>query len=594
MDQPSTPTTSKVVSGTAPHPLPIPQRDPLPLKAAKSLKRRATSLPLTPSAFRARGLRAVDKRVLDVPSRRDTLVSATIALAKVPGAGPAAASVAIWTGDRLTRRKAAAAASRLYAGVGPSVSPASGLPLRVRAAVSELNNGIKPVETDELVRLSVAEADRAYDRHLHDAAAVHLQGALDLLFHRYFHFEGLASPYAQDPVGYLAPLRDSSAFAAVSTPSARTRTVATPDPSRPHRLLVTTVSNFNFARGIVDEWSRRDDVEIRALDLRAVPKGPWDATPRQLVANRLRQADGIPFAVPEEVREHFDWADTVFTEWGHRAMAWTSMLPDLTARTVSRVHSYEAFTQFPHITDWAGIDDLVFVAEHIRNLTRVGAPGVNDGPTLHVIPNRNVLEDYARPKRGTWQRTMALVGWAQMVKDPLWALDVLEILRRHDNQWQLRLFGTEFARDDLLTVPARDYRDRVNARIDEFGAAVRKMGYSKDVPHALRRVGVILSSSLREGTHEAVVQGAASGALPVVRNWPFVAGFGGPRTMFPDSWVVETPEEAAARIIAHTDGIDLADETRDSAAWTRENYDWSVVGPVLEHLLLRPEGSAPA
>ncbi|PRY55869.1 hypothetical protein BCF74_12146 [Knoellia remsis] len=590
MDQPSTPTSPTASSGD----LRIPHRDPAAVKLATSVKRRVTSLPRSPGEVRDRAVRAVDKRILDVPSRRDAVISGTVALSRVPGAGAVAAGTAAWMGDRLTRRKAPTAAYRLYAGVGPRVAGTPGLPLRVRKAVADLNAGVRPDDTDELVRLSVEAADRAYEARRHDAAAAHLQAAFDLLFHRYFHFEGLASPYAKDPVGYLAPLRESSAFRALTTPSDRVRTPAAPDPSRPHRLLVTTVSNFNFAKGIIDEWSQRDDVEVRTLDLRTVPKGPWEATPERLVANRLRQADGIPFEVPAEVREDFDWADTVFTEWGHRAMVWTSMLPDLQARTVSRIHSYEAFTQFPHMTDWSGIDDLVFVAEHIRNLTQVGVPAVDRGPRLHVVPNRNVLDDYTRPKRGSWERTMALVGWAQMVKDPLWALDVLDILRRHDDRWELRLFGAEFAPDEQLTTVARDYRDRVTARIAELGPAVRKMGYSKDVGHALRRVGVILSSSVREGTHEAVIQGAASGALPVVRNWPFVAAYGGPRTMFPDIWVVETPQQAADRIIAHTDDVSLADSARESAAWTREHYDWPVIEPRLEQLLLRPEGTPTA
>ncbi|CAN7154155.1 hypothetical protein [Knoellia sp. LjRoot47] len=590
MDQPTTPSTR----GASPGALPIPHREPVAAKVAKAVKRRATSVPRSPGEVRERALRALDRRVLDVPRRRDALISGTIAASRVPGAGQAAATGAAWVGERLTRRKAPTSAYRLYAGVGPSVPGSRGLVLRVRKAVADLSAGTLPPDTAELVRLSVAEADGAYNRRDHDAAGGHLQDAFDLLFHRYFHFEGLASPYAQDPVGYLAPLRVSKAFQALSTPTERTRTHAEPDISRPHRLLVTTVSNFNFARGIIDEWSQRDDVEIRTLDLRTVPKGPWEATPRKLVANRLRQADGIPFTVPAEVREDFDWADTVFTEWGHRAMVWTSMLPDLRARTVSRIHSYEAFTQFPHMTDWSGIDDLVFVAEHIRNLTQVGTPAVDSGPTLHVIPNRNVLGDYARPKRGSWERTIALVGWAQMVKDPLWALDVLEILRNHDDRWQMRLFGSEFAPVEQLTATARDYRDQVTQRIEDLGPGVRKMGYSKDVGHALRRVGVILSSSLREGTHEAAIQGAASGALPVIRNWPFVAAYGGPRTMFPDSWVVETPEEAAQRIIEHTDGISLEESARESTEWTRATYDWSVVGPKLEHLLLRPEGTTTA
>jgi hypothetical protein len=175
-------------------------------------------------------------------------------------------------------------------------------------------------------------------------------------------------------------------------------------------VLVTTVSNFNFAQGIIAELEDHPRVEVRTLDLRTIDDGPWRARPLDLVVNRLRQADGIPMHVPAEVREPFDWADTVFVEWGHRAMAWTSMLPGLSAHVVARIHSYEAFTPFPFITDWNGIDDLIFVSGHIRALTEAGVPGVTTGPRLHTLPNRNTLGDYRRPKRLNAERTLGLVG----------------------------------------------------------------------------------------------------------------------------------------------------------------------------------------
>ena len=328
------------------------------------------------------------------------------------------------------------------------------------------------------------------------------------------------------------------------------------------------------------------------MDLRTIPDGPWRATPVDLVANRLRQADGLPMTVPEEAREAFDWADTVFVEWGHRAMVWTSMLPGLEAKVVARLHSYEAFTPFPFLTDWSGIDDLVFVSGHIRALTEAGVPGVTQGPRVHTIANRNVLADYQQPKRNGAERTLALIGWGQIVKDPMWALDVLEELHKVDPAWRIRLVGGEFAPDDRLTQSAREYRDRLMARIAGLGGSVLMPGYTNDVPHSLRRAGVILSSSLREGTHEALIQGAASGALPVVRNWPFVERWGGAHTMFPSDWVVTTPAQAARRILDAAQG-DLFAHTGETADWVMEHYDWSVVGPSLLALLV-PSAAAVA
>ena len=48
-----------------------------------------------------------------------------------------------------------------------------------------------------------------------------------------------------------------------------------------------------------------------------------------------------------------------------------------------------------------------------------------------------------------------------------------------------------------------------------------------------------------------VVEAAASGAIPVIRDWPQVQAVGGARAVYAETpdWVVATPQEAAARIL---------------------------------------------
>jgi len=78
-------------------------------------------------------------------------------------------------------------------------------------------------------------------------------------------------------------------------------------------------------------------------------------------------------------------------------------------------------------------------------------------------------------------------------------------------------------------------------------------GQQSDMPAALTEVGVVISSSVRESFHLGVVEGAASGAVPVVRDWPFFAGRkASARALFPAGWVVGSPAEAAERIRAAT------------------------------------------
>lgn len=577
-------------------PLPVPHKDLVAVRLARIAARAVKDLPRTPSQLRSRLDSSFDRRFVATSTGREQLIRGWGRIArtasKVPGTAPILSSTTTQLGLRLQSHGHSRSARDLLDALGETLPESSvPVPLRARARILDLNLGRDSDNADstaDLTAQSLLLADGALARGDHDEAASHLQTAFDLALHRVHHFEDTPSPYALDPDAFLAPFRQSKAFQAGVTPTGRIRpaTRRRDDEGRPHRILFATTNNFNFARDTIREYADRDDVDVREVDIRRLEKGPWRPDPGQLTRNRLRHAAGLPMEVPAHVREDFDWADTVFVEWGHRAMAWVSMLPDVRARIVVRLHSYEALTQFPFITDWSGIDDLVFVSGHIRALVEHAIPEVLSGPRIHTIGNRNVLDAYDQPKRHGAARTLGLIGWGQVVKDAQWAIDVLEELRRDDPSWKLRLIGHGFADDAELTRPAAAYKARLEERIEALGDAVIRPGHTKDLPHALRRIGVILSSSLREGTHESLIQGAASGALPIVRNWPVVARWGGAHTMFPDSWVVETPPEAADRIRAAAATGDLLAEGAKAREWVSAHYDWSVIGPQLEELLL--------
>jgi hypothetical protein len=58
---------------------------------------------------------------------------------------------------------------------------------------------------------------------------------------------------------------------------------------------------------------------------------------------------------------------------------------------------------------------------------------------MHVLPLAMQLATFARPKLthddGHDARfTLGLIGWSAVAKDPIWALDVIESLRRLDDR----------------------------------------------------------------------------------------------------------------------------------------------------------------
>lgn len=498
------------------------------------------------------------------------------------------ADLTLGLGRRLVRKGMTAEAVNLY---DRAESRMGRSPDRLRVTVArmalDLGRGEIPADIWERVRDLLDAADTALAAGDPDTAGTRLQEAFNLSYHRAHHFEDRISPLTSDPGTFLAPYLASTAYQASARPSSGVRPARSHVAGRPHRILFTTFMNWNFVNDLVDDYAATPDVEVRRLDLKEIPDGPWRAQPVDLVKDRLRQmTGGTPLSPPAEVREAFDWADTVVVEWGHRALPWVSMLPNVRAKVVARIHSYEAFTPMPQHTDWAGVDDVIFVSPHIRALVEATVPAMVETTRRHTIGNRNLLHDFQLPKRPGAARTLGLVGWNNVTKDPAWALDLLEELRRQDDRWRLRLVGGEFARTGL-TGPAIEYRDLLEKRLAQLGDAVERTGFSHDVPDALRDIGVIVSSSRREGTHEGLIQGVASGAFPVVRNWPYVAGWGGPATLFPHEWIVETPADAARRLLDAFEG-DVQKSCRDMAQWIVDRYDWAAVRPQLDAVLLEP------
>jgi glycosyltransferase involved in cell wall biosynthesis len=81
---------------------------------------------------------------------------------------------------------------------------------------------------------------------------------------------------------------------------------------------------------------------------------------------------------------------------------------------------------------------------------------------------------------------------------------------------------------------------------------------------------------VRESFHLGLVEGAASGAVPVVRDWPFFPGAA--RRLFPESWGVADPTEAAERVLEATSSEESWRHAgEEAAAHVLERWDWQVV-----------------
>jgi glycosyltransferase involved in cell wall biosynthesis len=215
-----------------------------------------------------------------------------------------------------------------------------------------------------------------------------------------------------------------------------------------------------------------------------------------------------------QVAETVRWADTVWLEWANELAAAVTNQDNMLdgKRVICRLHSYEAFSAFPRQIDWSRIDDLVFVAHHIKNFTLDQYPGVAKAvQRMHVLPNGVDVDKYRFiPKhRG---KNLAFLGNVNYKKGPLLLLHALHALVKRDPGYKLFVAGTfQDARYALY------YRQMV-VKLG-IGKNLVVDGWVTDVPKWLENKHYIVCSSVLEGHPVGIMEAMATGLKPVIHNF---------------------------------------------------------------------------
>jgi glycosyltransferase involved in cell wall biosynthesis len=458
----------------------------------------------------------------------------------------------------------------------------------------------------------VSEVLKVSDEHMRasriDIAADLATSVAETVFHRELHAEVERSPLTDDPDTFLAPMRASLTFQALAAPAGSLRAhvagsqetdravIAEPGTSardeaveepRPAGLLVVSAGNLHFAEGILQDLADNAGVELRRLMLNEQGARFGRRDTMSMIIDRLGEAIGRPVAgLDTEDAEFLRWPDTVFVDWCDNAAIWALLHVPREMRLVVRLHSIEALSHHPHMMDWSRVSDLIFVGAHVRDFMLRAVPTMASVGRTYVLPNEMRLARFARPKKPGAGRTVAMIGWGQMVKDVVWALEVLSRLRAADQRWRLMLIGRDFA--DSQTSSGARYREqfRERAQRDDVRDGIVYVPHSDELPEVLQDAGFVLSASLRESFGVGLCEGAASAAVPVVRDWPLYAAYGGARSVFPGEWVVADVDDAVQRIAEHARDSARQQAGEQARAHVVETFDWSVVAPSYRNVLL--------
>lgn len=467
----------------------------------------------------------------------------------------------------------------------------------LRLLVSISAEGTEQPGLRETVRELVSAADSMVEQADTTRVVAAATLALQLLFHRELHADVTSSPLVEDPGTFLADWRGSQVGALLAqpvpqTPALHRGTVPTAasvaragqGEARSPRVVVVPGTYPQFVSPVIDALRERASVHV--AELRHRPELRGLGTQKELVGARLRLALGQPWHPDLELVEEMEAADLVFIDWADRGSLAALMSVPHGVPVVLRIHSMDALSPWIHLLDWSRVQDLILVSDHLRDLVvRVLGERLS-GTRVQVVPN--VLDPRRLPTHKTegHRRRLLMVGWAQRVKDPLWALEILAGLREQDPGWRLRLVGNDFTPGAVRS--ERAYAREFWARLAEEDVrdGVDFVGYTRDLAPHLAGAGFMLSTSRRESFGLGLVEGAASGAVPVVRDWPMFASLGGARGLFPDDWVVDSTEQAVSRIRSLSGAQDWARASEAARATVRERFASDSTRSLIQELVL--------
>ncbi|WP_299497025.1 glycosyltransferase [uncultured Shewanella sp.] len=215
-------------------------------------------------------------------------------------------------------------------------------------------------------------------------------------------------------------------------------------------------------------------------------------------------------------------SDSIYCEWMLENAVWYSTNKLEHQNLVVRFHRQEIETTYPKKVALNNVNQVHFIAPLVmRDARKLFWNEKNIG-----ILRENYIDSTAlnKPKFTNAKFTLGVVGIVPKMKRIDKALDLLEILRKKDDRYILRIKGK--LPNDYDWMKSRtdemSYFNRQFQRIEtsEFlRGAVFFDGHGNDMEHWFRNIGFLLSFSDFEGCHLSAMEAMGSGAIPLISNW---------------------------------------------------------------------------
>lgn len=253
------------------------------------------------------------------------------------------------------------------------------------------------------------------------------------------------------------------------------------------------------------------------------------------------QQDGHVLQQPERSRILLEQADLVFCEWCLGNAEWYSKHKRAKQRLVVRLHRQEIELPFLHQVQWENVDRVIFIAQWVMEYFLSMYPSLKNRAVL--IPNAIDCRSLNVEKLPGAEYNLGMLGFCPKLKAPHLAFEILTRLKEADRRYTLFIKGRSPRELDWLwkRPEERRYYEDLWALVDAspFANSIVFDPYGDDVAGWLSKIGFILSVSDFEGSHQAVAEGMASGAVPVIRAWR------GANQIYPQRYIFGSSSEGA-------------------------------------------------
>jgi glycosyltransferase involved in cell wall biosynthesis len=274
-------------------------------------------------------------------------------------------------------------------------------------------------------------------------------------------------------------------------------------------------------------------------------------------------------------------AEVIFCEWCLGNAAWYSRHKRPSQKLLVRLHSQELRLPFLDQVEWGNVDALIAICPLHLQATVERYPAVKEKSVLIYNPIDSEALD--QPKLFGAEFNLGLLGMCPSLKAPHVALEIFEALRKRDQRFTLYVKGKRPLDYKWLWERAdeREYYAKLDKllRASPCANSIVFEPYDSEVPEWFSKIGFILSTSEREGSHQAVAEGMAAGSLPVIRNW---AGAG---SLYPKRFVFDKVSDAVELILRLKTTQHYRQECQAVKDYARAHFDQKKIAQEYETLI---------